>query len=1115
MLIRCVCWFVLAAVSIGGQAYGQEKRVYLSPDDHTDYFWSADEETYRQAFLNTIDYYLDLAAQTAGNPSDFQSRWSCDGSLWMWTYEKGRSQTQFQRLVDRIADGHISVPLNPLAIAQGCAPTESVLRGMYYPGRIERQYGVRFRLAYMIENQTQPYGLTSLWAGAGAKYSWKGICDCDTLVPAAWDREDDIYRAVGPDGSSLLMKWNSMLWGNQGMGGYAEARYPSATVDQVTSNAPFNGFMDRYPYDVIGCFGKGWDDVQTQTDEFITVAMQKTDATRRVIVSNEEDFFRDFEATYDVGTLPAHACSFGNEWELYVASLAEVSARVKRAVEKLRAAEAMAAIVSQFVPSFMSGREAVREQAWMNLGLFYEHDFGMVGPPTGETGVAARIAWQRRLADEIDAYVNALHDDAAAALADLIPMGGPYTRFFVFNPLGWSRSDVADLPWTAGGPVHVVDAATQVEMPSQVVSIDGNTYLRVFVENMPSVGYRVCEILPGAGATYPDAATVSSGGSGPQTLSYQVAADDRDATSLYVGQPTHEVRVSGYNSGDRRDYVSADSEQESAAMEFAIDLPADATIQEAYLTVRAGPYSYPSPTGGMAIRLYDVADAGPFTNGLQGDLLNLYPTLPTTISWPAPSWPSGSDQTSPNLAALVQAFIDRSDYAPGQHIGFVVSEGTIETNRYYGWADFAAGAATAPKLTVVYTDPNGPPTGDALVIENARYRVTVAQRGAVTSLIDKTRGDREFAMAAGGRFINDLGASTGTLTVENAGPVSVSVKAVASSPLAHVSRITLYGGVDRIDIQNDITQNFDATQTWGFAFNLPAPDVRHEEVAAIINAKLTTAGGDYSPRNARYDWLTINHFADVSANGDVGVTLSNADCYFMKLGNSSVGVLDTVTPVVSVLVGGRVANGNNGLPAQGGDDHFRQRFALRTHDAYDPAVAMKTAMEHQTPFVARVVSGASPRLPATIHSAVSVSNPNVLLWAVKPAEEGQDHGIVARLWNLAQSPQSASVQLSPLPIVAAAQTTHIETDEDVVSVDTAGIHPLFGQQQLRTFRLFAAKRGDVNGDGIVNTDDILPFVAVLLGQSGNPLQIAAADVDGSGTADGQDIQLFVNALLSL
>ena len=157
-----------------------QKRIYIANDDHTDYVWTADEATYRAAFLEMLDYYLNQIDSTiaAGNAAPYQSRWNCDGTLWVWEYERHRSAAQFQRLIDRMRDGHISVPLNPLCVVLGGAPAEAVLRGMYYAGSLQRRYNLDFPLAYAMENQTQPYGIGALWAGAGARYSWKGICGC-------------------------------------------------------------------------------------------------------------------------------------------------------------------------------------------------------------------------------------------------------------------------------------------------------------------------------------------------------------------------------------------------------------------------------------------------------------------------------------------------------------------------------------------------------------------------------------------------------------------------------------------------------------------------------------------------------------------------------------------------------------------------------------------------------------------------------------------------------------------------------------------------------------------------------------------------------------------------
>ena len=94
----------------------QQKKIYLAPDDHTDYMWSGDEETYRDAFLKTLDYYIKLNDSTASDPYQFQSKWNCDGSLWVYEYQKNRTPEQFAKLIDQMRSGKITVPLIQLPV---------------------------------------------------------------------------------------------------------------------------------------------------------------------------------------------------------------------------------------------------------------------------------------------------------------------------------------------------------------------------------------------------------------------------------------------------------------------------------------------------------------------------------------------------------------------------------------------------------------------------------------------------------------------------------------------------------------------------------------------------------------------------------------------------------------------------------------------------------------------------------------------------------------------------------------------------------------------------------------------------------------------------------------
>jgi alpha-mannosidase len=831
------------AAAVPGSARADHKRVFMAPDDHTDYFWSATGEEYAVAFTDMLDYYLDQADATRGEPANLQSRFSADGSLWLWEYARNRNQADFQRLVDAIKSGHISAPLNPLVITYGGVPAEAVIRSMYYAGQLERRHGLDFPLAIAMENAGMPYGLGALWAGAGAEYSWKGVCSCASAIPGLQDREREIYNWLGPDGSRILMKWNSLHGpDNQSMGGYAEARRPAEVLDYVTRDA---GFAARYPYDTIGAFGQGWDDFSTTNLLIQEACKADTDPDRTCIVSDSVDFFKEFDALYG-SAIPTVAASFGNEWDLSPASLAEVSARVKRSLEALRSAEALATLVALRDPSFLDGRSAARDKAFLDFGLYFEHDFENGGP---RVAGPVRIAWQRAVAAEIEAYADELSTDASRALGALIQKTGGNPRFFVFNSLSWTRTDIVDLPYSGPLPVHVLDLSTGDEVPSQVVVTGDGQRLRVEAPGVPSVGYKVFEIEPGAGVTFP---------------------------------------------------------------------------------------------------------GGPTANASSG------------------------------------------------------------------------------------------------VIENEYYRLTVSPRGAITSFVDKRLGNREFAGSTGGYAINDLGAGGGSLAVENAGPVSVTLRATSPSPVAHTTRITLTRGSDRAAVQNEITQNFDE-QEWHFNFNESSPDVHHEEVGAVLLAKLTTQGGAYSPTNARYDYLTLNHFADLSGGDGSGVTLSNADAYFMRVGNSTVTTLDTATPEISVLAGGALRP-SNPIRDQAGDSYFLQRFALQSHEAYDQPRAMRFALEHQNPLVSGLVTGGSA-YPESTFSYLSISDPNVLLWSLKPAEEGIGEGVIARVWNLTGSPRPFTLSLSEA-IARAKSVTHIETDQGDATVSAGRLSATAAQNQLRSFRLF-------------------------------------------------------------
>ena len=864
------------------------KRIYLANDDHTDYMWSTDADTYANIFVDQLDYNLQLAEETASNPPQFRNRFNTDGSFWLWNYERKKSAADFDHLMAKIKEGTISSPLNSLVLTYGSAPAEAILRSMYYAGRLERRYDLRFEIANATENQTLPLGLASLFAGSGAKYTWRGVCGCASHLPfkdVLNNRPNEVYWYTGHDGQRQLMKWYSL--GKNNIGGYWEAG-EKTSEEGLLALEKNEGFQRRHvdpvtkkPYDVIGLFGFGGDDLARKTgvtppapipavprlqgvpsspysEHFHVIAERHTNDTRKVIVSNELDYFQDFSKHYGA-TLPSQSVTYGNEWDLYTASLAETLARAKRTTEKLRTSELISTLVSLKYPAFMGNHVGARDEAFTSLGLFWEHNWTADGPISR----GHRAAWQEKMVTNVEYYVNATFAEGMVRLGGLIPRPENAKRVVVVNPLGWERTEFTDYRYTGPADIHVRDLSTGKDVPHQIVKNDGVRYLRFQATAVPSAGYKVFEILPGAGSAPTDVA----------------------------------AKVSG--------------------------------------------------------------------------------------------------------------------------------------------------------------------KGDS-VIENAAVKLVVAPDGAVRSFIDKRRGNVELAATIDGLALNDFAANSDAgepLRVENAGPVSVTLRARSDAGLPHTTTITLYRESDRVDIRNEITNNFSDVRHWTFSLNLAKPALRTEEVGGINLNKLASEGGDYANTHARYDYITVNHFADFTdGKNQRGITLSNPDLAFAKMGKSTVKVLDSTTPQLHMLAGGQIDGRALGIQDQNDATRFLQRFALRAHGGYDQVSAMKFALEHQNPLVSAEVLfdkkiPLTTPLPETQFSLVSTNNPNVLLWAVKPAEEGIDQGVVTRWWNLSNVPEQAQLNLAP-GIVSAQRTTHIETNLESINVSSDGSVPTsFARQQLQTYRL--------------------------------------------------------------
>jgi alpha-mannosidase len=113
---------------------------------------------------------------------------------------------------------------------------------------------------------------------------------------------------------------------------------------------------------------------------------------------------------------------------------------------------------------------------------------------------------------------------------------------------------------------------------------------------------------------------------------------------------------------------------------------------------------------------------------------------------------------------------------------------------------------------------------------------------------------------------------------------------------------------------------------------------------------------------------------------------------------------------------------------------------------------MRFSLEHQNPLVAGVVEGRESVYPQDTYSFLTISDPSVFLWSLKPAEDGPAQSVIARVWNVGQTASDVKISFSP-PITRAYQTTHLETDQGKASVVNGSMQEQVGHHQIKTFRV--------------------------------------------------------------
>ena len=90
---------LLAICAFSITTHTQQKPIYLANDDHSDFMWTADADTYANVCVEMLDWHMQLADETATNAPAYRARFNADGSYWLWNYEQKKTPAEFALVI--------------------------------------------------------------------------------------------------------------------------------------------------------------------------------------------------------------------------------------------------------------------------------------------------------------------------------------------------------------------------------------------------------------------------------------------------------------------------------------------------------------------------------------------------------------------------------------------------------------------------------------------------------------------------------------------------------------------------------------------------------------------------------------------------------------------------------------------------------------------------------------------------------------------------------------------------------------------------------------------------------------------------------------------------------
>jgi len=443
-------------------------------------------------------------------------RWSLDGSWIAEQYLAGRSPERQQEFLKHLRDKRVILPLQYSNQHTGTATLEGLARSLYDAHQFAKKNNIPIDSVYTVDVPAYTWSYASVLKEAGMKYflgasnNWRA----PILLLGRWNERSPFWWE-GPDGSRILMWYSrAYLQLHTMFGGpprIAAARDSLPVFLQAYSRPDYKASS-------VIMFGS-----QLENTTFSQEQVEFPREWHKQYAWPKLQFASVGEAMSAIdkeagGEFPVVRGDWGPYWEDGFGSDTLYTARHRRNQWRIGNAEKIGAIPTLLDPGLRPDNRLLRE-AWRNLLLFDEHTWTFVGAttqPESEQSViqtemkrARATEAERQIAESIQrswAQINGLISVKDASIA-------------VFNSLNWPRGGVVEFDIPTGSTV--VDSTTGKDVPFETVFVGrgtplpgfggGNQRVRVYVDSVPALGYKILTIKSGSSISAAAAAQAKSG----------------------------------------------------------------------------------------------------------------------------------------------------------------------------------------------------------------------------------------------------------------------------------------------------------------------------------------------------------------------------------------------------------------------------------------------------------------------------------------------------------------------------------------------------------------------------------------------------------------------------